>query len=216
MAPETYTQAYASRNAIVTVSGIIGAGKTTLTTSIAGLMDAQAYYEPVSENEYLDKFYENKALYSFPMQVYLLNQRFRQHQQMVWSCHNIVQDRSIYEDVIFAKMLKDSGLMDPLDFETYRSLYLNMTNFLHRPDIIVYLDIDPEIALARVKERARECEAGVSIEYLRDLRDGYEEWLADVEPRIPVLRLDWNEFHDPEFVVHLIKEKLADRRGLVF
>jgi deoxyadenosine kinase len=135
---------------------------------------------------------------------------------MVWSDRDVVQDRSIYEDVIFGKMLKDAGIMSDLDFETYRSLYLNMTNFLHRPDLIIYLDTSPEVALERVRERARPCENGVDLEYLKALKAGYEEWLVDVEPRIPVLRLDWNEFHDTNEVIAKINQKLADRRGLVF
>jgi deoxyadenosine kinase len=134
----------------------------------------------------------------------------------VWSDRNVVQDRSIYEDVIFGKMLKDAGIMSDLDFETYRSLYLNMTNFLHRPDLIVYLDTSPEVALERVRERGRPCEDGIDLEYLKALKAGYEEWLADVEPRIPVLRLKWDEFRDTNEVVAQINQKLADRRGLVF
>ena len=53
---------------------------------------------------------------------------------MVWSDNNTIQDRTIYEDVIFAKMLKESNLMSELDFKTYDDLFQNMANFLHRPD----------------------------------------------------------------------------------
>lgn len=216
MASSTYSQVYAPRNAILTISGIIGVGKTTLTRSLGEALDANTVYEPVETNEYLEKFYADKEAFAFPMQVYLLNHRFRQHQQMVWSDRDVVQDRSIYEDVIFGKLLKDAGIMSDLDFETYRSLYLNMTNFLHRPDLIIYLDTSPEVALERVRERARPCENGVDLEYLKALKAGYEEWLVDVEPRIPVLRLDWDEFHDTNEVIAKINQKLVDRRGLVF
>ena len=216
MTSSTYSQVYAPKNVILTISGIIGVGKTTLTRSLGEALGANTVYEPVETNEYLDKFYADKEAFAFPMQVYLLNHRFRQHQQMVWSDRDVVQDRSIYEDVIFGKLLKDAGIMSDLDFETYRSLYLNMTNFLHRPDLIIYLDTSPEVALERVRERARSCENGVDLEYLKALKAGYEEWLVDVEPRIPVLRLDWDEFHDTNEVVAKINQKLADRRGLVF
>lgn len=216
MSQPTYTETYAPKNKLIVVSGIIGVGKSTLTKDLADKLDATPYYEPVESNEYLDLFYEDKAKYGFPMQVYLLNHRFRQHQQMVWCTDNVVQDRSIYEDVIFAKMLKESGDMSELDFETYRSLYLNMTNFLHRPDLVVYLDTDPEIALERINRRGRECESGMSLEYLESLKKGYEEWLLDVEPRIPVLRLNWNEFRDTEDVIKMINDKFKERKGLVF
>lgn len=203
------------KNYLIGVSGIIGAGKSTLTRKLGEEMNLDALYEPVETNEYLEKFYENMYKYSFGMQIYLLNHRFRQHQQMVWSDKNTIQDRTIYEDVIFAKMLRESGMMEELDFKTYVSLFNNMTNFLHRPDVIVYLDVDPKEALRRVNERSRGCESKMELDYLYALRDGYEEWLKDISPRIPVLRLDWNTYQDTSQVVKKIEEVLSGTKGLV-
>ena len=149
------------------------------------------------------------------MQVYLLNHRFLQHQQMVWSRKSCIQDRTIYEDVIFAKMLKEDGLMDPLDFQTYVELFQNMSNFLHRPDIIIYLDVEPEVAIERIKQRGRECESGITLEYLIKLKAGYEDWLSDIEGRIPVLKLDWNTYQDTDKVYKMIIESLSLKKGLV-
>ena len=134
---------------------------------------------------------------------------------MVWSSHDTVQDRTIYEDVIFAKMLHEDGSMDARDFSTYVGLFNNMTNFLHRPDLIIYLDIEPEVALQRVRSRGRACENGLTLDYLVRLRDGYEEWLQDVEGRIPVLRIDWNNFQDTADVVEQIRLHRQHTRGLV-
>ena len=208
MASNSYTSTFGSPNILVGVSGIIGVGKSTLTESLGKIMGWDTVKEPVESNEYLDHFYKDMSKYSFPMQVYLLNHRFRQHQQMVWANRSMVQDRTIYEDVIFAKMLHDEGLMEDLDFHTYVQLFNNMANFLHRPDLIIYLDVDPKEALRRVRERSRSCEVGLSLKYLMGLRAGYEEWLRDVQDRIPVLRLDWNTYMDPEKVVSLIKSAL--------
>ena len=171
--------------------------------------------EPVETNEYLDKFYKDMGKYSFPMQIYLLNHRFKQHQQMVWSSENTIQDRTIYEDVIFAKMLKEDGLMEDLDFKTYCQLFNNMTNFLHRPDVIVYLDVEPEEALMRVKTRSRDCESDLPLEYLRKLKKGYEEWLDDLRGRIPIIHLDWNTFQDTDYIVSKIQEALRTKQTLV-
>ena len=107
-------------------------------------------------------------------------------------------------------MLKEDNMMEDLDFQTYVSLFNNMTNFLHRPDLIIYLDVKPEIALQRIKLRSRECEKQLPLDYLKQLKAGYEDWLNDVEKRIPVLRIDWNEFKDTEFVANLVKEKLGN------
>lgn len=212
----SYTSTFGSKNTIIGISGIIGVGKSTLTKNLSEKLNITALYEPVETNEYLSKFYKDMYKYSFPMQIYLLNHRFRQHQQMVWSNNSVVQDRTIYEDVIFAKMLRESGMMEELDFNTYVSLFTNMTNFLHRPDVIIYLDVKPEEALRRVNMRSRDCESTLPLDYLYDLKDGYEDWLKDVETRIPVVRIDWNEFRDTDEVIEKVKKALAThRKGLV-
>jgi len=211
----SYTTTFSSDNVLIGVSGIIGVGKSTLTENLGKVMGYDVLKEPVDTNEYLDKFYQDMGKYSFPMQIYLLNHRFKQHQQMVWSGKNVIQDRTIYEDVIFAKMLKEDGLMEDLDFKTYCQLFNNMTNFLHRPDIIIYLDVEPEEALRRVKNRSRNCESNLPLEYLRKLKKGYEEWLDDVRGRIPIIHLDWNTFQDIDYIRSKIQEALVTKKGLV-
>lgn len=64
------------------------------------------------------------------VKVYLLNRRFQQHQQIIWQGRGGVQDRTIYEDSVFAKVLKDSGMMEEREYQTYRSLFSNMSNFM--------------------------------------------------------------------------------------
>tara|TARA_Y100000389_G_scaffold170146_1_gene176936 strand:- start:358 stop:999 length:642 start_codon:yes stop_codon:yes gene_type:complete len=210
-----YTQTFGPKNNIIGISGIIGVGKSTLTKKLGEELEYDIINEPVETNEYLSNFYQNMSKYSFPMQVYLLNHRFKQHQQMVWADKSSIQDRTIYEDVIFAKMLKEAEMMEELDFKTYVDLFNNMSNFLHRPDLILYLDVEPEEALRRVNERSRGCESGLTLEYLQDLRKGYEEWLEDVKDRIPVIRLDWNTYQDHKKIADIIRAKLSNKKGLV-
>ena len=210
-----YKSIFGSKNIVIGISGIIGVGKSTLTEDLGKHLNSNVIYEPVDDNKYLSGFYQDMKRYSFPMQVYLLNRRFKQHQQMVWSDKSTIQDRTIYEDVIFAKMLWEDGLMEELDFKTYVDLFKNMSNFLHRPDLIVYLDVEPDEALKRCRRRSRDCESTMTLEYLAKLKKGYEEWLKDIEPRIPVLRLDWNKFQDTKVVVKVVKMYLKGVKGLV-
>ena len=203
-----YSSTFTSPNLFIGISGIIGVGKSTLTTNLAEQLDFLPFYEPIDDNEYLPLFYEDMEKYGFSFQVYLLNKRFKQHQQAVWCNKGVIQDRTIYEDVIFAKMLNEAKLISDLDFTTYKDLFLNMSNFLHRPNFIIYLDTEPEVALKRIQSRDRGCESKMTLEYLQSLKAGYEDWLKDVEKRIPVIRLDWNEFRSTEFVIEKIKEHL--------
>src|SRR6185295_4700383 len=125
-------------NIFIGIAGMIGAGKSTLATALGQHLGIDCYYEPVSDNEYLADFYRDTARYSFAMQVYLLNRRFQQHQEIIWRGRSAVQDRTIYEDSIFAKMLAATGLMDQRDYRTYVELFRNMSNFMCKPSVIVY------------------------------------------------------------------------------
>lgn len=158
----------------------------------------------VIDNEYLADFYANMAKYSFQLQVYLLNHRFRQHQEIIWCGKGAVQDRSIYEDAIFAKILCDSGNMDERDYRTYMSLFSNMSNFMRKPNLLVHLDVTPEESMERIRERARGCETGITVEYLRLLYNGYEAFLKDIAKVIPVIKVKYDKFRTGEEVAKVV------------
>ncbi len=122
----------------ISIAGMIGAGKTTLCQKLADVMHVDAYYEGVIDNVYLEDFYKDQARYAFPLQVYLLNERFKQQQQIVWSGKGAIQDRSIYEDKIFATVLRDDGHISERDYQTYCSLFDSMSNFMARPDLSIF------------------------------------------------------------------------------
>ena len=152
----------ALQDLFIGIAGLIGAGKTTLATALGRHLDLPVYYEPVQDNEYLADFYRDTAKYAFATQIYLLNRRFQQHQEIIWRGGGGVQDRTIYEDAVFAKTLVDQDLMDHRDYETYLSLFKHMSNFMCRPNVIVYLDLTVESSMARIKERNRGVESGIT------------------------------------------------------
>ena len=150
------------------IAGMIGAGKSTLARSLGEHLDLPVYYEPVQDNAYLADFYRDTKRYSFATQIYLLNRRFQQHQEIIWRGGGGVQDRTIYEDSVFAKMLVKLDLMEERDYETYLSLFRHMSNFMCRPSVIIYLDVKPERSMERINERNRDVESGAR----RAARDG--------------------------------------------
>lgn len=178
------------------VSGIIGVGKTTLAAELGKRMKLPVYYEPVIDNEYLADFYSDMGKYSFRLQVYLLNKRFKQHQQVIWQDNGGIQDRTIYEDQIFARVLRDTGLMDSRDYQTYIELFNNMSKFLAKPNLIVHLDVSPAESLRRIRMRNRDCEKGITLEYLEKLHAEYEKSLEQLAKSIPVIRVNYQQFKD--------------------
>lgn len=126
-----------------------------------------------------------------------------------------MQDRTIYEDCVFAKMLKDSGLMDQRDYNTYIELFQNMSNFMKKPNIIVHLELSPEEAMERIISRARGCETGITVEYLKGLHKAYDEFIAEIAKTIPVIKVDYSSFRTVEEMTRRILdeyEKIANIR----
>ena len=163
----------------IAVAGNIGSGKTTLTGMLAKHFGWEALYESVDNNPYLVSFYEDMQRWSFNLQVYFLNSRFRQVVEIRKKKKDVIQDRTIYEDAhIFAPNLHAMGLMPSRDFENYSSLFELMMQFLQPPDLLIYLKADVSTLVAQIQKRGREYETSIRLDYLKSLNDRYEEWIS--------------------------------------
>ena len=196
------------------ISGLIGAGKTTLAKELGKVLNLPVYYEPIVENEYLEDFYRDMKRYSFSFQIYLLNCRFRQHQQVLWNGTGGIQDRTLYEDSIFAKVLYEDGNMEEREYKTYLNLFRNMSNFMKKNTLIVHLDVKPEESLRRIKMRARGCETGITIEYLTKLYNAYEDFLSEISKVIPVIRVNYSKFKTAEEMAQIIKKEYDNMHNI--
>jgi deoxyadenosine/deoxycytidine kinase len=163
----------------IAVAGNIGSGKTTLTKLLSKHYGWQAHYEDVDTNPYLNNFYEDMQRWSFNLQVYFLNSRFRQVVDIRRSGKDVVQDRTIYEDAyIFAPNLHSMGLMSTRDFENYSSLFELMSSFLQAPDVLIYLRASVPKLVEQIQKRGRDYENSIRIDYLKRLNERYEAWIS--------------------------------------
>jgi deoxyadenosine/deoxycytidine kinase len=164
----------------VAVAGNIGTGKTTLTQMLSRRFGWTPHFESVTNNPYLSDFYADMGRWSFPLQIFFLNHRFKAHQQISQSTDSAIQDRSIYEDAsIFARNLYEGGQMEERDFQNYLNLYEVLCGFLTPPDLILYLRKSLPCLKRQIQLRGRDYEKSIPDRYLEDLNRFYDDWMQN-------------------------------------
>ncbi len=201
----------------IAIAGNIGAGKTTLTKLLAKHYKWEAQLEDVVDNPYLDDFYNQMERWSFNLQVYFLNSRFRQVLQIRESGKDIIQDRTIYEDAhIFAPNLHAMGLMTNRDYENYKTLFDLMESLVKGPDVLIYLRSTIPNLVSQIHKRGRDYENSISIDYLSRLNERYEAWIHGyTKGKLLIIDVDKLNFVDkPEDLGHVINTIDAEINGL--
>lgn len=184
----------------IAIAGNIGSGKTTLTRMLAEHYGWTPKFEPVDFNPYLADFYEDMERWSFNLQIYFLNRRFKDVVDIANSDEVVIQDRTIYEDAkIFAPNLHDMGLMSTRDFENYSSLFDLMMSLVGAPDLLIYLRSSIPNLISQIQKRGREYERSIRIDYLSGLNDKYENWIKDYKGNLLIVDADHIKFgNSPE------------------
>lgn len=201
----------------VAIAGNIGAGKTTLTKLLAKHFNWEPQFEDVLENPYLEDFYNDMSRWSFNLQIYFLNSRFRQILEIQEKNKNIIQDRTIYEDAyIFAPNLHAMGLMSNRDFENYTALFELMESVTKSPDLLIYLRSSVPNLVEQIQKRGRDYENSISIDYLNRLNERYEGWVHDYNKgNLLIIDVDKMNFvDDPEDLGEIITKVDAELNGL--
>lgn len=182
----------------IAIAGNIGAGKTTLTGLLAKHYKWDTHFEDVDDNPYLNDFYDEMQRWSFNLQIYYLNSRFTQTQEIRNSSKTVIQDRTIYEDAfIFAPNLHSMGLMTTRDFENYFSLFNLIESFVSAPDLLIYLRASVSKLVQNIQTRGREYEESIRLDYLKRLNERYEAWISTYDKgKILIIDVDNNNFHE--------------------
>ncbi|MBR0078466.1 MAG: deoxynucleoside kinase [Bacteroidales bacterium] len=201
----------------IAVAGNIGSGKTTLTTMLAKHFNWEPMYESVDNNPYLASYYEDMQRWSFNLQVYFLNTRFRQVIDIRKKAKTVIQDRTIYEDAyIFAPNLHDMQLMATRDFDNYSSLFELMSKFLQAPDLLIYLHADTSTLVSQIAKRGREYEKTIRLDYLENLNQRYEEWIHNYKlGKLLIIDVNKIKFADKQEDFGIVIDKInAELFGL--
>jgi deoxyadenosine/deoxycytidine kinase len=206
----------------VAVAGNIGVGKSTLVALLSKRLGWEPFYEPVGENPYLADFYQDMRSWSFHSQIFFLTRRLRAHRRLLDHPTSAIQDRTVYEDAeIFAHNLYQQGQMDERDYESYRELYLVLSEFLPPPDLVIYLRSSVNTLVDRIRLRGREYERQIAPDYLARLNDLYNDWISHFSLcpvlTVPVDDLDYVANHGHlDLIVRKIQEKLIGKEEVNF
>ena len=201
----------------IAVAGNIGSGKTTLTGMLAKHYGWEALYESVDNNPYLASFYQDMQRWSFNIQIYFLNSRFRQVLDIRKRKKDVIQDRTIYEDAyIFAPNLHEMDLMATRDFDNYSQLFELMKQFIQAPDLLIYLKADVSTLVTQIHKRGRAYEDSIRLSYLENLNEQYEKWISNYQDgRLLVVDVNTIKFAErPEDFGEIINKIDAELFGL--
>lgn len=181
----------------IAIAGNIGSGKTTLTKMLAKRYGWTPRFEPVDNNPYLDDFYHDMNRWSFNLQVYFLNKRFKEVVEISQSDENIIQDRTIFEDAkIFAPNLHDQGYMSDRDFENYSDLFDLMMSLVKLPQLMIYIRSSIPTLVKHIEKRGRSFEKSIRIDYLTGLQQRYEDWIKNYKGELIIIDGDKLSFED--------------------
>jgi deoxyadenosine/deoxycytidine kinase len=200
----------------IAIAGNIGAGKTTLTHLLSKHYGWEMQLEDMDDNPYISDFYEDMQRWSFNLQVYFLNTRWKHVQNIRKGEKTVVQDRTIYEDAyIFAPNLHSMGLMSTRDFENYSRLFENINSQIEQPDLLIYLRASIPKLVDQIQMRGRDYEDAIRLDYLKRLNERYEAWIGDYKGQLLIFNVDDMDFQEnPEDLSQIIAQVESTLNGL--
>jgi deoxyadenosine/deoxycytidine kinase len=191
------------------IAGNIGCGKTTLTTMLAKHYGWTPKFESVSHNPYLEDYYKDIERWSYNLETYFLAQRFQDVLEIAKFDEVIIQDITIFEGVyIFVANNKAMGNLSDRDFDTYMHLFNLMMSMVKKPDLLIYLKSSVPHLVSQIQKRGREYEKSISIEYLNNLNERYDEWIAGYDGQVLVIEADELDFQNRPEDFALITDRI--------
>ena len=200
----------------IAIAGNIGAGKTTLTHLLSKHYGWEMQLEDMDDNPYISDFYEDMQRWSFNLQGYFLNTRWKHVQDIRKGEKTVVQDRTIYEDAyIFAPNLHSMGLMSTRDFENYSRIFENISTQIAQPDLLIYLRASIPKLVDQIQMRGRDYEDAIRLDYLKRLNERYEAWIGDYKGQLLIFNVDDMDFQEnPEDLSQIIAQVESTLNGL--
>lgn len=184
---------------IVSILGLVGAGKSTLVNKLASNNKYAIFEEPVDNNPFLSDYYKDPSRWSFTLQVFYLWERYKQVQEAFMKSmkgETVILDSSIYSDFAFAILQYDHGYFTDDEYNTYTNMHKIIAAQTAYPELIVWLQLSPEQTLERIKERDRDCESEMQLSYLKSLNKAYQLVLEKLSKHTNIITVDATQIAD--------------------
>ena len=201
----------------VSVAGHIGVGKSTTAAQLSKELDLPLVPEPFSENDYWVDFYKDKERYALPTQLSFMGQRIQHHQEIHRDpefAEGMVQDRSAFEDMVFANRMHKAGDMSDRDMKLYR-MFFDIFAEAHGeevPHVIVFLQATTDTVVERIRMRGRKEEQSIDAKYIESFVQHYDAFIKDMSARTRVIVVDWNASRTPNQISDAVRKIVASVR----
>jgi deoxyadenosine/deoxycytidine kinase len=175
----------------VVIEGNIGAGKTTLAGRIADQFNARLILEHFADNPYLPKFYNDPEKYSFPLELSFLASRYKQLKEELVP-QDLFKTFTVADYYFMKSLVFAASTLKGDEYNLYRQIFYIIYGSLPKPDIYVYLHLNPDRLLQNIESRGRNYEKSITKEYLQKIQDSYFSFFKQ-NPENKYLVIDINE-----------------------
>ncbi len=178
-----------NRPQLISIAGLIGVGKTTLSNALSSMLRAEIIYEPYSENPYLKKVFAGNRELALNSQLHFLVDRSKQLGIDVLEIGQVyISDYVFDKELVYADEMLSSE-----EFSLYSSIYDKFKDEVADPVLLIYLKDDIENCLEKIKWRKRSFEQNIKKSFLKSLEKDYEDLIAGWN-KSPVITLDMSSF----------------------
>ena len=174
----------------IAIEGCIGAGKTSLAERLAADFNAELILERFADNPFLAKFYKEPEHYAFPLEMTFLTDRYQQ-------LKNLLSQRDLFTDLVVADYFIDKcaifskNNLQQDEYNLFLKVYEIISEFLPKPDILVYLYNSSENLLKNIAKRGRVYEQEIQPEYLESIQENYLTFFKQ-RAQFPILIVESN------------------------
>jgi len=154
------------------IEGNIGAGKTTLATRISEQFNARLILEHFADNPFLPKFYQDPEKYSFPLELSFLASRYKQLREELVS-QDLFKSFTVADYYFMKSLVFAASTLKGDEYNLYRQIFYIIYGSLPKPDLFVYLHLNPDKLLQNIEKRGRNYEKSITKEYLQKIQDSY-------------------------------------------